>query len=126
MLSPPTYSKLQDDIDTLRHGYLSTLTLVTFISIPAAVGIALALPSFVDAFLGAAWRPMILPAQILAAYGLLHSFRTAAVPLFRAIGRPDYDTRIRVLKLIFIVVFIYPAAAAYVQPASRSSSWEIR
>lgn len=109
----PTYAKLQHDIDALRTGYLSTLTLVTFVSVPAAVGIAVILPSFVAAFLGPAWRPMVVPGQILAAYGLLHSFRTAAVPLFRAVGRPDYDTKIRVLKLAVIVVLIYPAATAY-------------
>lgn len=109
----PTYSKLQDDVDTLREGYLSTLTLITFISIPAGVGIVFALPPFVEAFLGEEWRPMILPGQILAAYGVLHSFRTAAVPLFRAVGHPDYDTKIRALKLAFVVAFIYPAAEAY-------------
>ncbi len=109
----PTYASLQHDTDALRRGYLSALQLIAFVSFPMAVGIALAIPSFTGVFLGADWSPMVLPAQLLAIYGLLHSFRTAAVPLFRAVGRPDFDTKIRALKLAFIVVLIYPASQLY-------------
>lgn len=109
----PTYSKLQDDVEALRQGYFTTIQLVTFVSFPLAAGIALVMPSFVIVFLGESWRSMILPAQILAIYGLLHSLRTAAVPLFRAVDHPEYDTKIRFLKLAVIAVLIYPASAAY-------------
>lgn len=109
----PAYSKLQDNMAALRQGYFNTLQLVAFVTFPAAVGIFVVMPSFVETFLGADWRPMILPAQLLAAYGLFHSLRTAVVPLFRAVGRPDLDTKIRVLKIAFIVAFIVPASDAY-------------
>lgn len=109
----PTYSKLQNDLSALRRGYFNTLQLVSFVTLPAGVGIFVVMPSFVNAFLGADWRPMILPAQLLAVYGLFHSLRTAAVPLFRAVGYPDLDTKIRILKLAFIIVFIVPASDAY-------------
>ncbi|WP_254543854.1 lipopolysaccharide biosynthesis protein [Halomarina pelagica] len=108
----PTFSKLQNDVAQLRTGFLRTIQLVAFASFPMAVGIALVTPSFV-AFLGDEWLPMILPMQLLAVYGLLRSIRSPTTPLFRAVGRPDYQTKIKTLKLALIVAFIYPATAEW-------------
>lgn len=109
----PAYSKVQDDVTALRQGYFTTVRIITLCSFPASVGITLIAPVFVPAVLGPAWIDMIVPMQLFGAYAALRSFRSATVPLFRAIDRPDYDTKIRVLKLALIVPFIYPASQAF-------------
>lgn len=109
----PAYSKIQDDVSLLRQGYLTTVGVITLLSFPASVGIVVVAPVFVRAVLGPAWLGMIVPMQLFGVYAALRSFRSATVPLFRAIGRPDLDTKIRVLKLALIVPFIYPASQAF-------------
>lgn len=107
----PTYAKLQDDPAALRRGFLDTLTLVAAVTIPASVGIILVTRPFVAAVLGPDWLPMVVPMQVLAGYGLLRSLRSATNPLFRAIGRPQYEALIRLVKLLLLAAFILPATA---------------
>jgi O-antigen/teichoic acid export membrane protein len=106
----PAYSKVQDDVASLRSGYFLTVRVITLLSFPASVGIAVVAPVFVPAVLGTEWAEMVVPMQVFAAYAAVRSFRSATVPLFRAIGRPDYDTKIRILKLALLLPFIYPAS----------------
>ncbi|GAI54637.1 unnamed protein product, partial [marine sediment metagenome] len=54
----PAYSKLQDNLPGLREGYLKTLQLTAFISIPLAGGIFILAPEFTTIFLGDKWMPM--------------------------------------------------------------------
>ncbi len=109
----PAYAKLQDDPETLRRGYLLTLNLVALVTVPATVGIVTTAPVFVSAALGPQWGDVVVPLQVLAVYGLIRSIRTTTVPLFRAVDQPQRETQVRVAKLVAVVVFIYPATAAY-------------
>lgn len=109
----PAYSKIQDDVASLRRGYFTTIRVISLLSFPASVGIVVVAPVFVRAVLGPDWLEMIIPIQVLGAYAVVRSIRSSTVPLFRAIDRPDYDTKIRMLKLILIGSFIYPAAQMF-------------
>jgi O-antigen/teichoic acid export membrane protein len=114
----PAYSKLQDDTESLRRGFFDTLQVTALLSVPMAIGIALVAEPFVAAVLGTAWRAMVVPLQLLAAYGLLRSLRSGTVPLFRAVGRPRLETVTRAATLGPMVVAIYPASAAYGLPGT--------
>lgn len=109
----PAYSKVQSDTAAVRRGYLLSVRVITLLSFPAAAGLVVVAPVFVPAVLGDQWLAMVVPMQLFAAYAALRSFRSATVPLFRAVGHPEYDTYVRVVKLALIVPFIYPAAQAY-------------
>lgn len=109
----PAFSKLQDDIERLRDVYLKTLRMTVFVSMPAAFGIAAVTPAFVSAFLGPDWTGMIIPMQILAAYGLLRSIGKTFGPVWKATGRPDIITKFSVLRFVLIVALIYPLTSSY-------------
>jgi O-antigen/teichoic acid export membrane protein len=109
----PAYSKIQDDIDQLREGFYRTLNLTTFVSFPMAIGIAVVAQTFVLAFLGEKWLPIVPVMQVLAAWGLLRSLGATVGPLFNAVGRPDYNTKFQIFKVIFMIIFILPATEAY-------------
>jgi PST family polysaccharide transporter/lipopolysaccharide exporter len=104
----PTFSKLQNDMDALRSAFLRVLQVTTFVSVPAAVGIALVTPSFVAAFLGEQWLPMVTTMQILAIYGLLRALGKTFSPAWKAIGRPDYVTKLSVVRVALLAVLIVP------------------
>lgn len=109
----PAYSNIQDDIDRLREGFFKTLQVTTMFSFPMAFGIFAVAPVFVQVFLGTKWLPMVAVLQLLAIWGLIRSIAATLAPLFQAVGRPDYSTKIQALKLAVIVVLIYPASTTW-------------
>jgi O-antigen/teichoic acid export membrane protein len=109
----PTYSKLQDDIEQLRTAFFHVVQLVTFLATPVSIGIATVAPTFVRAFLGTDWLPMILPMQILALYAVWRAFASTFGAVWKAVGRPDYLTKLQTFSTLLIAVFIYPASEAW-------------
>lgn len=109
----PTYSILQEDSRRLRESFYRTLRITTLVTFPAAFGIAAVTPSFVEAFLGEEWLPMVTAMQLLAIYGLIRALGKTYAPIWMAIGRPDYLTKLSLLSTVLIAVFIYPVTVAY-------------
>jgi PST family polysaccharide transporter/lipopolysaccharide exporter len=109
----PALSQMQDDTDRLRNAFLETLRMTCFVAFPAALGIAAIAPSFVRAFLGEQWAPMILAMQILAVYGLMRAVGKTFSPVWRAVGRPDIATKLGVLRLVLIAILIYPLTTEF-------------
>ena len=109
----PAYSQIQSNVDKLRNTYFKSIQLVTYISIPMATGIIVVTPVFVRVFLGDGWSPAITVMQLLAVWGLLRAVGAANVPLFQAIGRPDYATKIQIGQLAVIALVIYPLTSEF-------------
>lgn len=109
----PALSKLQDDTAALRSAYYRTLQMTSFVSVPIAFGIAAVADVFVVAFMGQQWTPIIPVLKILSAYALLRSIGKTMGPLWKAIGRPDYITKITLLRVVVIAVFIIPVTTRY-------------
>jgi PST family polysaccharide transporter/lipopolysaccharide exporter len=109
----PTYSKLQDDVDELRDAFFRTVKLVTFLSFPVGIGIAVVAPTFVRAFMGTEWLPMVRTMQFVAFYGILVSWMATFGPVWKAIGRPDYAPKLGALRLVVMAAFILPAVRQY-------------
>lgn len=109
----PTYSKLQDDISSLRTGFFRVVELATFIATPMSVGIATVAPAFVEAFLGEQWLPMVVPMQIFALYAVWRSFGSTFGAVWKAVGRPDYLAKLQTLGTALIFIFIVPATRQY-------------
>lgn len=109
----PAFSQIQNDVEQLREVFLTTLRLTAFVSMPACFGIAAIAPSFVRAFLGPEWTDMILAMQILAVYGLFRSVAKTFGPLWKAVGRPDYVTKLSALRVVLLAVIIYPLSTEF-------------
>lgn len=109
-VSFPTLSKVKDDTRRLRNGYLQVVKTSTLIAFPMAAGIAAIAPQFVNAILGNQWGPMVPLLQLLAVYGGIRALEANVGPLFMSIDKPEYDTYLHLIKVIFIAIFVYPAA----------------
>jgi len=112
-VSFPAYSKVQDDTEVLRAAFYRTVRLSTFLVAPMAVGIAVVAPTFVEAFLGEQWLPMVVPMQILAVYGLIRGYLASFGSAWRATGNQDYLAKLQLLTIVLIAIPIYPAATAF-------------
>ena len=100
------YSKLQDNMDKLRAGYLKTIQVVSLIVFPIAGGIIILAYELVHVVLGDQWLPMVPAMQILCVLGLLKCFQRG--PVFKAIGRPDIILKLSVIRFVVLVITIYP------------------
>jgi PST family polysaccharide transporter/lipopolysaccharide exporter len=109
----PAFSTLQDDLGALRDAYYRMLQLTAFVSFPIAFGIAAVADVFVLTFLGQEWAQMITVMKILAGYALLRSIGKTMSPLWKAIGRPDYITKVSLLRVVIAAILIIPATNAY-------------
>ncbi|WP_123620095.1 lipopolysaccharide biosynthesis protein [Halorubrum sp. CSM-61] len=109
----PAYSKLQTDEEELRRAFLKTLRVTALVSFPSAIGIAAVAPDFVVAAFGEEWAPAIPAMQVLAFYGLFRALGKTFGPIWEAIGRPDYVTKLSALRVALIAVFIYPLTNAF-------------
>ena len=109
----PAYSKLQEDTERLRNSFFKTVQVTTLLAFPLAFGIAAVTPTFVEAFLGPKWLPMVTTMQLLAIYGLLRALGKMWGSVWMSTGRPDYVTKFLVVRVVLIAIFIYPATTAF-------------
>lgn len=109
----PAYSKLQEDTTALRDAFLRTVRVTTFLSFPVGIGIAAVAPTFVAAFFGQRWLPMVPAMQIIAVNGILISFTSAFGSVWMATGRPDYLVKVGLVRLPLMLVAIVPATQMF-------------
>jgi lipopolysaccharide exporter len=104
----PAYSKLQNDLPTLRTAYLKVLQLTAFVSFPLTAGIIVLAPQFIQILLGDKWMPAAPIVQVLALAGLLRSIAATAGYLFYALGKTKTDTMLQLIRLAVLAALIYP------------------
>ena len=104
----PAYSKLQDNIPKLREAYLKVLQFTVFLSFPIAGLIFILAPDFTRIFLGEKWTLMVLPMQILVLSGLIRSIAATTGSIFQAVGKPQIDTKLQIIRLLIIFILIFP------------------
>jgi PST family polysaccharide transporter/lipopolysaccharide exporter len=108
----PAYSKLQSSTDELRSAFSKTLRFTALVSFPASVGIAAIAPDFVMTVFGEDWMAAVPAMQVLAFYGLMRALTKTFGPVWEAINRPDYITKLSAVRVALIAVFIYPMTNA--------------
>jgi PST family polysaccharide transporter/lipopolysaccharide exporter len=109
----PAYSKLQDDVGALRSAFFKTVKMTTFISFPVGFGIIAVAPTFVAAFFGQRWLPMVPVMQIIAVNGILISFTSAFGSVWMARDRPDYLVKVGLIRLPLMVTAMIPMTRAF-------------
>lgn len=84
------YSKMANDRDALRAGYLNVIGVVALVTLPAAAGIAVTSDLLIPVILGPNWLEAIPLIQILAFFGAAAALQSN--PIFTAIGKPRMVT----------------------------------
>ncbi len=107
-VSFPAYSKIQNDLPRLRDAYLKVMRVTSFLSFPAAALIFIMGPDFVKLFLPERMHSMVLIVQILALKGLLNSIGSTRGPLFYAMNKVRENWIFQGLRLIVLMITIYP------------------
>jgi O-antigen/teichoic acid export membrane protein len=101
----PTFSRLQDDRQSLLSAIQQANKIIISLSLPVGVGLLLVAPQFTAIFFGDKWPGLGL---VLSLIGFLLSISwifSINPEVFRAIGRPEINTKL----IIFFFLIYFPA-----------------
>lgn len=109
----PTFSKLQEDVQKLREGYIKVLQVTALVSLPLAGMIFILARDFTRIVIGDKWLPMVPAMQVLAFWGAIRSVGSTAGPIFQSIGKPRILVKLQLLLLLTLAILIYPLSASF-------------
>lgn len=89
--APAYFSALKNDKAGLRRNLLHLTEGISLLTIPLCVGLALVASEFVPLALGEKWLPMIVPLQLLAAYGTIRSVSPLIAQILQVTGETRYN-----------------------------------
>ena len=99
----PAYARIRDDTDGLLTTFANTFTLVSILSVSAAIALFVAGPIFVPLVLGNKWSGISGPLQALAIYSGFRSIAMGFSPFYRAIGRPNLEFRLNLVRIVLMI-----------------------
>ena len=89
----PVYAQLQDRPEQFKRYFLTAVTLVSAITVPALFGLLATAPLAVPVILTAKWLPIVEPLQIMSVVGMVLSVSSLIAPAVLAKGRPGLVLR---------------------------------
>ncbi len=99
----PAFATVQDQPETLRRGFLSTVRFVEILSVPLSLGLMLVADPLVRVAFGEQWLTAIPVVRILALFVLARSIGFNAGDVYKAIGRPDILVKLELLNMAVLV-----------------------
>lgn len=118
----PAFAAIQEELDRLHHGYLKATTLLSIITFPILLGMALFAREFILVFMGEKWLPMALPLIIMIPIGLTKAVGTIRWPVLLALGRPEVELKWNLAYLAPLVAALYFGARYGLAGASAGVS----
>lgn len=109
----PGYMNLAKDPPALKREFLSVMSMVALIGVPAVAGFAVCAPFLVLLLLGPKWVQAADLIEILAFYGITQVMQTNAYAAFLAIGRPHVFVRITAIHVTTLVVLLIGLTSQY-------------
>jgi len=106
----PAYSSIQHDVDRLRRGYLTALSVSSIVVFPVLTVLAVAAPEVMGGVFGRQWAPAVVPLQILCAGGACYCIYNLADSLVRAKGA--VYTKFLCHTIFALAVFMFARAGA--------------
>ncbi len=96
-------SRLDDDRDRLRRGFLMATRYVGLISVPIMAGMSVIAPTFVDVLFGPKWHPAAPVIRILMVGGIAKVLSSFWSGVLQASGRPEVYLRWSAVALLVSV-----------------------
>lgn len=107
----PAYMNLAKDLPALRREFLSVMSMVALLAIPAVAGFAVCAPFLVLLLLGPKWAQAAQLIEILAFYGITTVMQSNAYSAFLALGKPQVFVRITTIHVAVLVSLLIALAS---------------
>ena len=109
----PTFSKLQENMQKLKEGYIKVLQITAIVALPLAGMILVLARDFTQIVIGDKWLPMVPAMQVLAFWGATRSIGSTAGPVFLSMGKPQILVQLQLLVLSTLAILIYPLSVTF-------------
>jgi len=106
----PAFSRLQEDLPALKRAFHKVNRIVIALALPMGIGILLVGQEAADLLFGQEWQGL---GFVVGALGLMHGigWLVGTNPeLYRAMGRPDMNTKLMFVALLYYLPAYYIAA----------------
>jgi PST family polysaccharide transporter len=106
----PTFSSLQEQKDSLKRSFLSTVRYVELLVMPISLGMIITADPLIRVAFGEQWLDSIPIMQVLSIYALMYSVGFHAGDVYKAIGRPDILLKITIPVFLLRIVGLWIGA----------------
>lgn len=109
----PVFAKIAKEKERLKQALLKTTATITALSLPLTLILIVYPKQIIGLLLSQQWLAVAQPLQILAIYGFILAISQAPSAALYALGRPDIPAKLRALRLVTLVVLIFPLVKTY-------------
>ena len=103
----PVFSKVQDDIDMIKSGYLRTIRLISLISFPAMLMLSLFSEEIITILFGTKWIQTAYILKIIGFGGAIQSIGIIDKIVFPAINRPKIIFKLGIINCLITTLSIF-------------------
>jgi O-antigen/teichoic acid export membrane protein len=107
----PAYTKIQNDDEKLRHGFLVMIRYMSLITFPLGMGMLIVAPEFVHVFYTEKWAAAIPVMQVLAIYAAITTLNFNVGDIYKATGRPYLLNIISIIRIGIAIPLLWIAAS---------------
>ena len=118
----PIYSKIQGSLDRLRRGVIKSILVTLAFSSLFGLTLYLVAPTATLYIFGPQWLPMIPALNILIIFGVTRPIISVTSAFFDSIGKPSISTTQSLIKLIILMILVYPMTKNY---GIIGTSWSV-
>lgn len=109
----PIFSSIQNQTVRLKRGLIKALVITFALSFGFAAIVYLFAPFIVNLFFGPNWLPLIPALNVLLIFGLTRPLISVGAAVFDAIGQPKTIAGINLIRLLVMLVLVYPLTKAF-------------
>jgi len=99
----PAYAKIADDNSALQREYLSVMSIVCLLAVPAVAGVAATAKLLIPVALGTQWLDAIPILQLLAFFGIVQVMQSNVSALCLAVGRANLIAGIQAVHVVLLL-----------------------
>ena len=99
----PIFSRIQDDKEALRRGFLATIRYTQIAIVPLSVGMFLTAEPAVEFLFGDQWSAAVPLLRVMAVFSLIGSIGVNVGDVYKAIGRADILAKLSVIDLSMLI-----------------------
>lgn len=116
----PSFAHLQDDRESVRNAFLSSLAWLAAVMVPAGAGIWAVAPHLVPVALGSQWLDAVSLMQVLAVSGSIVGLHSPICALIIATGHPG---RVAACHAFYVAVLLLGLALLTPRLSSLGAAW---
>lgn len=110
----PAYARLAaESLEALRREYLSVISVIVLLAVPAVLGVAATASLLVPVMLGPNWSEAIPVLMLLSFFGLTNVVQSNAQAAYLALGRADIPAKVNALHVVVQLAALIPLTSMY-------------